>query len=300
MLDEEANKKLQAKFDEEERLAREKVKKEERANIPLIKEWDDIQAKIDADHQLAERLQAQEQEEFGIYSIRSSALPTIAPHPTPVVDSKSEPFEDPASSIDFDSNNFKNPSNSEPFEDRVSPIASAALDSDDEPHDSPTTSDYFGESETSPISSAPVAQLGHESHVALYMTLGARIVGELRKTVRPRPSLPLATEAAITRRIVAPSSPSLPPSPSSPLPSPFPSPAHSGPPRKRFHPSPSSSIRPSQKRCMSPPLTAPAPAELPLTPATSSSIPIELLLPSKRFGAMERITTLERDRVIES
>ncbi|GKF73477.1 hypothetical protein Tco_0219809, partial [Tanacetum coccineum] len=52
-----------AKFDEEERLAREKAKKEEEANIALIETWDDIQAKIDADHQLAERLQAQEQEE---------------------------------------------------------------------------------------------------------------------------------------------------------------------------------------------------------------------------------------------
>ncbi|GJZ76360.1 hypothetical protein Tco_0641032 [Tanacetum coccineum] len=30
----------------------------------MIEEWDDIQAKIDADHQLAERLQAQEQEEL--------------------------------------------------------------------------------------------------------------------------------------------------------------------------------------------------------------------------------------------
>ncbi|GJR25864.1 hypothetical protein Tco_1102096 [Tanacetum coccineum] len=53
-----------AKFNEEERLAREKVEKEKEANIALIEEWDDIQAKIDADHQLAERLQAQEQEEL--------------------------------------------------------------------------------------------------------------------------------------------------------------------------------------------------------------------------------------------
>nr|GEU42046.1 uncharacterized mitochondrial protein AtMg00810-like [Tanacetum cinerariifolium] len=59
-LDEEADKKLQAEFDKEERLAREKSKKEERANIALIETLDDIQAKIDADHQLAERLQEQE------------------------------------------------------------------------------------------------------------------------------------------------------------------------------------------------------------------------------------------------
>ncbi|GJY14894.1 hypothetical protein Tco_0385316 [Tanacetum coccineum] len=56
--------KLQAEFDEEERLAREKAEKEKEANIALIEEWDDIQAKIDVDYQLAERLQAQEQEEL--------------------------------------------------------------------------------------------------------------------------------------------------------------------------------------------------------------------------------------------
>ncbi|GJY06512.1 hypothetical protein Tco_0373566 [Tanacetum coccineum] len=56
--------KLQAEFDKEERLAREKVEKEKEANIALIEEWDDIQAKIDADYQLAERMQAQEQEEL--------------------------------------------------------------------------------------------------------------------------------------------------------------------------------------------------------------------------------------------
>ncbi|GKA10819.1 hypothetical protein Tco_0690252, partial [Tanacetum coccineum] len=63
-FDEEVALKLQAKFDEEERLAREKAKKEKEANIALIEEWDDIQAKIDVDYQLAERLQAQEQEEL--------------------------------------------------------------------------------------------------------------------------------------------------------------------------------------------------------------------------------------------
>ncbi|GKA81738.1 hypothetical protein Tco_0788430, partial [Tanacetum coccineum] len=52
MLNEEAALKLQAGFDEEERLAREKDK----ANVALIEEWDDIQAKIEADHELAQRL----------------------------------------------------------------------------------------------------------------------------------------------------------------------------------------------------------------------------------------------------
>ncbi|GJU99525.1 hypothetical protein Tco_1328796 [Tanacetum coccineum] len=65
-LEEEIALKLQAKFDEEERLAKEKAEKEKEANIALIETWDDIQAKIDADHQLAERLQAQEQEELFI------------------------------------------------------------------------------------------------------------------------------------------------------------------------------------------------------------------------------------------
>ncbi|GKF02064.1 hypothetical protein Tco_0028987, partial [Tanacetum coccineum] len=65
-LDEEVALKLQVKFDEEERLAREKTEKEKEANIALIETWDDIQAKINVDHQLAKILQAQEQEELSI------------------------------------------------------------------------------------------------------------------------------------------------------------------------------------------------------------------------------------------
>ncbi|GJR68994.1 hypothetical protein Tco_0015059, partial [Tanacetum coccineum] len=65
-FDEETALKLQAGFDEEERLAREKAEKEQEDNIALIETLDDIQAKIDVDHQLAERLQAQEQEELSI------------------------------------------------------------------------------------------------------------------------------------------------------------------------------------------------------------------------------------------
>ncbi|GJY64641.1 putative ribonuclease H-like domain-containing protein [Tanacetum coccineum] len=64
MLNEEAAKRLQAEFDEEERLAREKVEKEKEANIALTEEWDDIEAKIEVDHELAQRLQAEEQEEL--------------------------------------------------------------------------------------------------------------------------------------------------------------------------------------------------------------------------------------------
>ncbi|GKB99039.1 hypothetical protein Tco_0985176 [Tanacetum coccineum] len=55
---------FKVEFDKEVRLAREKAEKEKEANIALIEEWDDIQAKIDVDYQLAERLQAQEQEEL--------------------------------------------------------------------------------------------------------------------------------------------------------------------------------------------------------------------------------------------
>ncbi|GJU66305.1 hypothetical protein Tco_1252564 [Tanacetum coccineum] len=64
MIDEEVALKLQAEFDKEERLGREKSKKEKEANIALIEEWYDIQAKIDVDYQLTERWQAQEQEEL--------------------------------------------------------------------------------------------------------------------------------------------------------------------------------------------------------------------------------------------
>ncbi|GJW56472.1 hypothetical protein Tco_0103203 [Tanacetum coccineum] len=53
-------KELKAELEEEESLAR---KKEEDANIA---EWDNVQAMIDADYELAARLQAQEQEELTI------------------------------------------------------------------------------------------------------------------------------------------------------------------------------------------------------------------------------------------
>ncbi|GKD74994.1 hypothetical protein Tco_1333276 [Tanacetum coccineum] len=53
MLDEEVASKLQAEFDKEERLAREKAEKEKEANIALTEEWDDIHAKIEADYELA-------------------------------------------------------------------------------------------------------------------------------------------------------------------------------------------------------------------------------------------------------
>ncbi|GJT41037.1 hypothetical protein Tco_0940902 [Tanacetum coccineum] len=56
-LDEEIALKLQAEIDEEERIARVAEEKIDEANIA----WDDIQAKVDVDYQLAERRQAEEQ-----------------------------------------------------------------------------------------------------------------------------------------------------------------------------------------------------------------------------------------------
>ncbi|GJT26338.1 hypothetical protein Tco_0906613 [Tanacetum coccineum] len=61
-LDKETAKRLQSEFDEEERLTREK----DEANVSLIEEWDDIQAKIEADHELDQRLQGEEQEELSV------------------------------------------------------------------------------------------------------------------------------------------------------------------------------------------------------------------------------------------
>ncbi|GJY15661.1 hypothetical protein Tco_0386083 [Tanacetum coccineum] len=61
-FDEQEAIRLQAEFDEEVRLAMEKVK----ANVALIEEWNDIQAKIETYYELAQRLQVEEQEELTI------------------------------------------------------------------------------------------------------------------------------------------------------------------------------------------------------------------------------------------
>ncbi|GJU87898.1 hypothetical protein Tco_1295444, partial [Tanacetum coccineum] len=61
-LNEEVAQRLQAEFNEQERIEREKAE----ANIALKETWDDIQAKIESDCLLAERLQAREQEELTI------------------------------------------------------------------------------------------------------------------------------------------------------------------------------------------------------------------------------------------
>nr|GEY13191.1 hypothetical protein [Tanacetum cinerariifolium] len=67
-LDEEVALKLQAElqdeFDKEQRLTVERAQQEVEANIALIESWDDVQAKINADYQLAKKLQAKEQQEL--------------------------------------------------------------------------------------------------------------------------------------------------------------------------------------------------------------------------------------------
>ncbi|GKA23788.1 hypothetical protein Tco_0709821 [Tanacetum coccineum] len=63
-LDEELAFKLQAKEEKEERLVREKAQREEEANILS---WDNVQAMIDVDYQMAQQqMQAEEQEELSI------------------------------------------------------------------------------------------------------------------------------------------------------------------------------------------------------------------------------------------
>ncbi|GJS56662.1 hypothetical protein Tco_0651446 [Tanacetum coccineum] len=64
MLDEELAFKLQAKEEEEERLAKEKAQqREEEANMIS---WHNVQAMIDADYQMAQQMQAEEQEKLSI------------------------------------------------------------------------------------------------------------------------------------------------------------------------------------------------------------------------------------------
>ncbi|GKD31513.1 hypothetical protein Tco_1242291 [Tanacetum coccineum] len=63
--------KLQAKEEEEETLPKEKAQREEEANIVS---WDNVQAMIDADYQMAQQMQAKEQEELSIEKKSKSTL----------------------------------------------------------------------------------------------------------------------------------------------------------------------------------------------------------------------------------
>nr|GEX64572.1 hypothetical protein [Tanacetum cinerariifolium] len=63
-LQDKVARKLQEEIYKEERLVGKRARQEEEANIASIKTWEDIQAKVDADYQLAKRLQAEEQQEL--------------------------------------------------------------------------------------------------------------------------------------------------------------------------------------------------------------------------------------------
>ncbi|GKD54989.1 hypothetical protein Tco_1288376, partial [Tanacetum coccineum] len=56
----------QAQFEREQRIAREKATEQEAKDAVLIEQMEDIQARIDADELLAERLQQEEREQFTI------------------------------------------------------------------------------------------------------------------------------------------------------------------------------------------------------------------------------------------
>ncbi|GJR54848.1 hypothetical protein Tco_1405369 [Tanacetum coccineum] len=62
LFDEQEAISLQAQFDEEERITREK----EEDNAALIAQWNDIQDKVETNYKLAQRLQVEEQEELTI------------------------------------------------------------------------------------------------------------------------------------------------------------------------------------------------------------------------------------------
>nr|GFC59340.1 hypothetical protein [Tanacetum cinerariifolium] len=56
--------KLQEEIYEQEILIEKRARQEEEANSALIETWEDIQAKVEADYEMAERLHAEEQEQF--------------------------------------------------------------------------------------------------------------------------------------------------------------------------------------------------------------------------------------------
>ncbi|GKB58173.1 putative ribonuclease H-like domain-containing protein [Tanacetum coccineum] len=62
IFDEQEVIRLQAQFDKEDRIAR----KKEEVNVALIAQWNDIQDKVETDYELAQRLQAEEQEDLTI------------------------------------------------------------------------------------------------------------------------------------------------------------------------------------------------------------------------------------------
>nr|GEZ29063.1 hypothetical protein [Tanacetum cinerariifolium] len=62
-FDKQEARRLQAELDQEQRLV-EEAQKALKANITVIEQWHDVQANIEADFELAQRLQAEEQEQL--------------------------------------------------------------------------------------------------------------------------------------------------------------------------------------------------------------------------------------------
>nr|GEX72609.1 hypothetical protein [Tanacetum cinerariifolium] len=63
-FDEQEARRLKAEIDEQDILAAKEAQKALEANNVVIKQWHDVQAKIDVDYELAQRLQAEEQEQL--------------------------------------------------------------------------------------------------------------------------------------------------------------------------------------------------------------------------------------------
>nr|GEZ23738.1 hypothetical protein [Tanacetum cinerariifolium] len=215
-----------------------------------------------------------------VESIGSSDSPARVIDPALVINSESEPFENPAS-----------------------PVESVASEIVAEPLGSPATSDYYDGSKFFLETILLILLWGQMNHH--WLTLHPHFI------LRP-------IQIAIGEWVVSSPSPSPPPSPLSPLPafSPRPSPPHSRPssrrscpssppsysphptssPRKRCRvsscSSPLPSVGPSLKRCRSPSPAAPASTEVALASPTLPSIPTNLLPPRKRFGAIERVDAI--------
>nr|GEW27955.1 hypothetical protein [Tanacetum cinerariifolium] len=63
-FDEQEARRLQVELDQEQRLAEKEAQKALEANIAMIEQWHDVQAKIKVDFELAKRLQTKEQEQL--------------------------------------------------------------------------------------------------------------------------------------------------------------------------------------------------------------------------------------------
>ncbi|GJS59769.1 hypothetical protein Tco_0654553 [Tanacetum coccineum] len=189
---------------------------------------------------------------------------------------------------------FEDLINSDPFEDRASPVVTADLEIRAGPLGSPDTSNYYGGFEFSEEDPS-----GDDSSNA---SAGTNESPPAQSVPVSDPQSPPALSAPIAPyrdRVTAttPPSPSPVPSPLSPLSSSSspPSPARSEPSCKRSRPSPSPSAGPSRKRRRSPSPAALTSAELALAAPALPAIRIDLLPPRKRFGAIKMIETADKE-----